>query len=77
MPIVNPITCVICLLKEGFIDGDDAWLLLNAHGTPLWGDKADRLFNAYGWDLHHGVPEGDAVRHIHRLLNDLYGQKFY
>jgi hypothetical protein len=27
--------------------------------------------------LHHGAPEDRAVRHIHRLLNDLYGQKFY
>lgn len=65
------------LLKEGLIDSDDAWLLLNAHDTPLWDDKADRLISDYGCDLWHEVPEARAVRHIHRLLNYLYGHDFY
>ena len=67
----------IRLLKEGFIDSDDAWFLISAFNTPLWGDKADRLLSCYGCDLHHGVSKDRAVRHIHRLLNYLYGQKFY
>ena len=67
----------IRLLKEGFIDSDDAWFLISAFDTPLWGYKADRFLSDYGWDLHHGVSKDRAVRHIHRLLNHLYGHDFY
>ena len=71
------VNLTIRLLKEGFIDSDDAWFLINAFNTPLWGDKADRLLSCYGCDLHHGVSKDRAVRHIHRLLNYLYGHDFY
>ena len=67
----------IRLLKEGLIDKDDAWLLLNARDTPLWDDEADRFLIDYECDLNHGVSRARAVRHIHRLLNRLYGHDFY
>ena len=67
----------IRLLKEGFIDSDDAWFLINAFDTPLWDNKCDRLLICYTASLHDGVSKVGAVRCIHHLLNHLYGQKFY
>ena len=71
------INLAIRLFKEGFIDWDDAWLLINAFDTPLWDDKANRLLICYLSDLRHGVPKDRAVKCIHYLLNHLYGHDFY
>ena len=67
----------IRLFKEGFIDWDDAWFLINAFDTPLWDDTCDRLLICYTSGLHDGVSKVGSVRCIHHILNHLYGQKFY
>lgn len=65
------------LLEEGLIDEDDAWLLANVRHTPWWDDKAERLYEDHWMCLNHGFSSREAIEEIHRLLNYLYGQKFY